>query len=64
MLTQILIIVLVAFGAGFAAIGLMLLTSVRKQIGQKIQLRMKGVHQIRDYELGDALAAAQDKQKA
>lgn len=61
--TNIIVIALIAFAAGFLLLGVLLLTRVKGDTGRKVQLRMKGVRQIKDYELGESLAAAEERKK-
>lgn len=61
---QIVLVLLILLAVGFATVSIWLLIGVRSSAAQKIQLRMKGVRQIKDYELGDALAETEKQKKA
>ena len=60
---QLLIAGLVCFAVIFALMGVWVLLSNRGTMGQKIHMRLEGVRQIKDFELGDAIAAAEEKKK-
>jgi len=61
---QIFILGLVFFAVVFAGLGAWLLLGGKGAMsGSKVRERLKGVRQIRDYNLGDTLAEAEDKKK-
>ncbi len=61
---MLLILGLIFFAVVFAALSVWLLVGERESASERIQVRLRGVRQIKGYELGDALAAAEQKKKA
>ena len=58
-----LILALVFVAVLLGTLGVWLLVGNRESSSDRIQMRLKGVHQIKDYELGESLAVAEDKKK-
>ena len=61
---QIVILALVFFAVAFGGLGVWLLLGHRETGGtSRVRERLKGVRQIRDYNLGDTLAVAEERKK-
>jgi len=58
-----LILALVFVAVLLATLGVWLLVGNRESASDRIQMRLKGVRQIKDYELGESLAVAEEKKK-
>ena len=60
----IIIIALTGVAVFFATLGILALISRRGSMSERIQGRLQGVRQIKDFELGDALAQVDEKKKS
>ena len=64
MTSSLLIVALLGFAGVFVVLAVVALVSRGGAMGQRVQVRLQGVRQIKDYELGDALAEVEEKKKA